>query len=332
LLENGSNEIIEVYFLNNPYIFGQRRHTFNSGQGTINDNLVNTSDTIQILYYVAKIKEGSENCMIKSDTFPVIVHPNINISVTPYISCSDTIVTTTIEPIVHGGTGNLQFLWSTGDTSQNILVTTETSAEYQVTITDGIGCTNVEKAFIQVIKIDENSANLSYVVPSCNETTINFEIASTIMDTTIQTLFRLLDCDGNQVMNDTFPYITYNPDGVFSGVDYIANNCFRLETNVSNCIFLSDSITISCISSTLDNTIKQVNIIPNPTTGLITIRNNGKQSISTVKIINALGVSSTLPYDQSSQVDISFLSNGVYFLNIQFMDGSHSTHKVILVK
>ncbi|HMR89631.1 MAG TPA: T9SS type A sorting domain-containing protein, partial [Saprospiraceae bacterium] len=87
-----------------------------------------------------------------------------------------------------------------------------------------------------------------------------------------------------------------------------------------------------CISSTLDNTIKQVTLIPNPTTGLLTIRNNGKQSITTVKIINALGVSSTLPYDQSSQIDISFLPNGVYFLNIEFMDGIHSTHKVILVK
>ena len=48
--------------------------------------------------------------------------------------------------------------------------------------------------------------------------------------------------------------------------------------------------------------------------------------------INALGVSSTLPLDQSSQVDISFFSNGVYFLNIQFMDGSNATRKVILVK
>ena len=332
LLENGSNDIIEVYFLNNPYIFGQKRHTFNNGQGTIADNLVNTSDTIQILYYVAKIKEESENCIFKSDTFPVIVHPNINIDITPYTSCSDSIVTTIIEPDVHGGTGDLQFLWSTGDTTQNILVTTDESTEYQITITDEIGCTNVEKAFIQIINSDDHAAKLSYILPSCDQTTLDIAIDATQIDTTLSAIYTLVDCAGNQVIQDTIPYQTSNPEGVFSGVDYIANNCFRLETNVSNCIFLSDSIIISCISSTLDNTIKQVSLIPNPTTGLITIRNNGKESISTVKIINPLGVSSTLPFDQSSQVDISFLSNGVYFLNIQFMDGSNATRKVILVK
>jgi len=331
-LENGSNEIIEVYFLNNPHIFGQKIHTFNSGQGAIDDNLVNTSDTTQILYYIAKIKEESIDCIIKSDTFAVIVHPNINVNILPYVSCSDSIVTTIIEPDVHGGTGKLQFLWSTGDTTQNIFVTTDESAEYQITITDDIGCTNVEKAFIQIINSDDHAANLSYILPSCDQTTLDIAIDATQIDTTLSAIYRLVDCDGNLVMMDTIPYITSNPDGVFSGVDYIANNCFRLETNVSSCTFLSDSIMISCISSTLDNTIKQVTLIPNPTTGLLTIRNNGKQSITTVKIINALGVSSTLPYDQSSQVDISFLTNGVYFLNIEIMDGSHSTHKVILVK
>lgn len=331
-LENGSNSILEVTYINNPNIIGQKRQTFMGGQGTIADTLYNYSDTTQILYYVAKIKEASVDCTIKTDTFPVIVHPYINVSTTPYISCSDSIVTTIIAPIVNGGTGTLHFLWSTGDTTQNILVMTETSVEYQVTITDEIGCTNVEKAVIQIVKSADHAANLSYNLPSCDQTTVDLDIDATEIDTTLSAIFRLVDCKGNQVMLDTIPYITSNPDSVFSGVDYITNNCFRLETNVSDCISLSDSIVIRCISSTSDKTENTIRIIPNPTTGLLKIINIDQQSISSLQIMNALGMTSTLNVNESSQVDISYLANGVYFLNIHLDDGSQSTIRVVLVR
>ncbi len=331
-IKDGGDDDIHVTFINNPFISGQKNHIFYGGEGTIADILTNNADTTQIAYYIARIKEESIDCTIKTDTFAVFVHPNININIAPYISCSDSIVNAFIEPTVQGGTGNLQFLWSTGEITSSIQVITGISAEYQVTITDEIGCSAEEKAFVQVIKSNESISILFYNIPSCSQSSVNLEIETALIDPSINAVFRLLDCAGNQVMNDTILYVNTNIEGVFVGVNYITNNCFRLETNVSDCISLSDSIVISCISSTVDNTGKSISIIPNPTTGVLTIMNDGKQSISSLKIFNALGLVSTLQYDTSSQVDISHLPNGVYFLNIQFMDGSLSTHRVILVK
>jgi len=330
--EDGSGLDIEVISQNNPFVLGQKNHTITGGSGIINDTLINNTDNDQIVYYFVQALDPLVECGNTINTFEVKVHPSIRFEYNDIVACNDTTIMTTINPTVSGGTGDLAYVWSTGDTTKNILVTTDSTVVYTVTITDDNGCSIIKKPSIFIFSNGESVANLDFSPPTCNQQTINIAIETIISNSNADATFRLLDCAGNQVMLDTIPYITSNPDSVFSGVDYITNNCLRLETNVSGCIFLSDTIVISCISSTIDNTIKQINIIPNPTTGLLTIRNNGRQNITSVKIINALGLTSTLSYDESSQVDISFLPNGVYFLNVELTDGIQSTHRVILVK
>lgn len=330
--EDGSNLDIQVIAQNNQNVSGQKNHTITGGSGIIKDTLINNTDSVQIVYYSVQALDPTIECGNTINTFEVRVHPSIRFEYNDIVACSDTIIMTTINPTVSGGTGDLSYVWSTGDTTQNITVTTDSTVIYSVTITDEIGCNTIEKPSIFIFSNGESIANLSFSPPSCNQQTVDIGIESIINNSSSNVTFRLLDCNGNLVMNDTIPYIATNAESVFLDVDYMTNNCFQLEATLSNCATLSDSIVISCISSTLENTIKQVSIIPNPTTGLLTILHENQQSIASINIINTLGLSSTLPYDESSQVDISFLTNGVYFLNIRFTDGSHSTHKVILVK
>ncbi|HMU04171.1 MAG TPA: hypothetical protein PJ990_11120, partial [Saprospiraceae bacterium] len=259
--EDGSGLDIEVISQNNPFVSGQKNYIITGGSGIINDTLINNTDNDQFVFYFVKALDPSIECGNTINTFEVRVHPSIRFENNDIVACNDTIIMTTINPTVSGGTGDLSYVWSTGDTTQNIIVTTDSTVIYSVTITDEIGCNTIEKPSIFIFNNGESIANLSFSPPSCNQHTVDIGIESIINNSSSNVSYRLLDCAGNQVMNDTLPYIAINAEGVFLDVDYITNNCFQLEATLSNCVTLSDSIIISCISSTLDNTIKQVTLI-----------------------------------------------------------------------
>lgn len=83
----------------------------------------------------------------------------------------------------------------------------------------------------------------------------------------------------------------------------------------------------------LTNTLDQINIYPNPATTMITITSSA--NIKEIKIINLLGevVSTNSPTNNQSTIDISQLSKGIYFIEVQ-ADGSASspTNNVIRKK
>lgn len=58
--------------------------------------------------------------------------------------------TFTLNTQVTGGTGNLQFAWSSGATSPSISDAPMVSTGYQVTVTDSLGCTAEDSLWIQV--------------------------------------------------------------------------------------------------------------------------------------------------------------------------------------
>jgi len=78
-----------------------------------------------------------------------------------------------------------------------------------------------------------------------------------------------------------------------------------------------------------DGFIKQnFKLYPNPTTGVISISNHLK--LNSVTIYNAYG--QLLKNQISNTIDLSNLSNGVYFINIKDETGKHGTYKVIKIK
>ncbi len=333
--------VIDVKVLPNPKVTGEKKHYFESGKGTITDTLINNSDTIQIITYIAQSKIPGFLCTSESDTFRVIVYPEIKVFFDPVVLCSDTISSVNLNPVVTGGTGNYigtttpftpGYFWSTGETSQNIEVPTTISANYIVTVCDDKGCCASNE--IRVITANENlvEANIFYSAPTCDIITVDISIDDSKIDTLAGVVFRLLDCEGNLVMNDGRPFIITGMTGVFDNVNYTENNCFILETSREGCITVSDTLRIECINAVKDQTSDFVTIIPNPTSGIITLKKVGTQIISAVKIFNLLGAEIFIRQDLPHQVDISFVPEGVYILSIEFDDGKKTGHRIIKIR
>ena len=66
-----------------------------------------------------------------------------------------------------------------------------------------------------------------------------------------------------------------------------------------------------------DNTIyRQVHFYPNPTTGIVTISNQDNDTIDKIEIVDILGKTVAVKTENTSQVDITSLSNGMYIFKI----------------
>jgi hypothetical protein len=68
-------------------------------------------------------------------------------------------------------------------------------------------------------------------------------------------------------------------------------------------------------------------LYPNPTNGIFTVKS--KASIQELAIYNRLGQLILSKTNQKNMIDISILSNGIYFLKILFENGSIETKKVV---
>ena len=71
--------------------------------------------------------------------------------------------------------GGVEFLWSTGDTTQSIIVTTELDSIYTVTVTDEYGCSSTAEAtVINATGVEENAINLN-IYPNPTNNTLYIE-------------------------------------------------------------------------------------------------------------------------------------------------------------
>jgi hypothetical protein len=97
---------------------------------------------------------------------------------------------------------------------------------------------------------------------------------------------------------------------------YIQKNYVLLWSSMSN-IFRFEANFISFVNSIADKTSgkRNLNVFPNPATGLITIETSAHGSLS---ILNHSGVQLFQQgiSEPKTQVDISTLPNGVYFVRV----------------
>jgi len=95
---------------------------------------------------------------------------------------------------------------------------------------------------------------------------------------------------------------------------------YTVKYNLSDYIECVSSSAITTISSLetadferLNNTIT---VYPNPTKGIITISNQDNLTIDKIEIVDVLGKKVMVKTDNTSQIDISEFSNGIYILKI----------------
>jgi hypothetical protein len=118
-------------------------------------------------------------------------------------------------------------------------------------------------------------------------------------------------------LNDTTCFIAFHVDTYeLPGTSkivyqvYNKNNNFDYETLVFN-ISYSKPTGINQISD------KNLSIYPNPVSNKINIQSGTDLQNATIKIVNALGEEVLVPFlNNYSELDVSNLKNGIYFLNI----------------
>ncbi len=78
-----------------------------------------------------------QNGCDSTHTVSIIVNPQIEVTIDSRPNCDDYSSQYHVEAIVTGGTGNLQYLWSTGDTIPTLDLD---FGDYSLTVTDEMGC------------------------------------------------------------------------------------------------------------------------------------------------------------------------------------------------
>ncbi|HWS59332.1 MAG TPA: T9SS type A sorting domain-containing protein, partial [Flavobacterium sp.] len=95
------------------------------------------------------------------------------------------------------------------------------------------------------------------------------------------------------------------------------NGNYTVEiTDANGCKGISSVFIISNLSLNDNSVNKKINIYPNPTTGLVTISNEDNLTIDKIEIVNVLGKTVATKTENTSQVDITSLSNGMYVFKI----------------
>jgi len=87
-------------------------------------------------------------------------------------------------------------------------------------------------------------------------------------------------------------------------------------TDVNGCKGTSSVFNISNLSLNDNSINRKINIYPNPTTGIISISNEDNETIDKIEIVDILGKTVATKTENTSQVDITSLSNGMYVFKI----------------
>lgn len=131
--------------------------------------------------------------------------------------------------------------------------------------------------------------------------------------------FDIIYMEGSQIMNQEADtegvmntlYTIENSDG---HVSYMGNEAGRVENINRSADFLYELLCADYVSGVNDEyrELQGLNISPNPTTGLINLRNDSSLNLIST-IFNAFG-QDLGTWENTSQIDLSHLANGIYFL------------------
>ncbi len=147
--QNGETNTIIVEVEDNPNVTGEMNHTFVGGLGTIQDNLFNTSNNIQIVTYSLYAEDLALNCPGPVTQLQVTVYPKLEASFPPFLICENECAAMT--PDISGGFGGPYiYSWSTGASSSSINVCPVVPTTYFVTVEDALGCTGISEILVDV--------------------------------------------------------------------------------------------------------------------------------------------------------------------------------------
>ena len=88
------------------------------------------------------------------------------------------------------------------------------------------------------------------------------------------------------------------------------------------------------ITGIKENRNNEFAVFPNPTNGMITITSKALTSVMNVAVYNVVGdmVHESKTTQTKTQLDLSYLSNGVYFVKVSLAEGKQATYKLVIQK
>lgn len=208
---------------------------------------------------------------------------------------------------VSGGTSPYTYLWSNGETTQNI--------------------TGLTAGLVNIIVTDDNNclATNSVIITELNNPVI---VMITINGTTLEATpgflsYQWIDENGNNILGATSQNYTPTTSGYYS-VKVMDNNGCNGESEVKEFNIIIDAV---------EDISSHLNIYPNPTDSWITIESKVKIN-SDINILNVFGeVVETIDYklfnDNFEKINMSKFSKGIYLIQL-INNQTIINHKIIL--
>ncbi len=147
---DGSTNTIIVEVEDNPNVSGEMTYIFENGTGTIEDDLTNLTNDIQMVTYTVYSEDETLPCPGPQNEIIVTIYPELMATFPPDVYICDGFCTD-ITPDVIGGFGMpYSYEWSTGETTASINVCPLVPTTYFVTVTDDLGCEDIAEVQVDV--------------------------------------------------------------------------------------------------------------------------------------------------------------------------------------
>ncbi len=204
------------------------------------------------------------------------------------------------DSVILTAAANSSYLWNYTITSQSIIA--NTSGTYSVVVTDGLGCTDSSQT---VVTVNPNPAT----------PTINL-VGNTLVSSA---------ATGNQwylngvlIVGATLPSYTFTQNGLYTVV----------VTNVNGCSVSSATYNLTSINIAEHYSSSEINVYPNPAADYLFIQSAEK--IKAIKCFDYLGQEILLDLKlEKNSVNVSALSDGVYFISIVSESGISVNRKFV---
>ena len=139
---DGSTNTIIVEAEDNPNVEGEMNHTFVGGIGTIADDLLNLTNSVQVVVYSAYAEDITLPGNGPINEIEVTVYPKLFAISGPSYNCEDECANLNLD--ITGGFGAPYiYEWSTGENTASITVCPLVPTIYFVTVEDALGCQHI---------------------------------------------------------------------------------------------------------------------------------------------------------------------------------------------
>ncbi len=243
------------------------------------------------------------------------------------ISCGG--ATATLIAAVSGNTQGRSFAWSTGATGANT-VSQQVSAPgtYRVTVTNNSNCS--ASASIEVVYNNGATNTVSFSAPAdANPQQPGIQLCIGSPATFVNTSAKTAGWNPSWNFGDT--NLGTSVDGV-NAYQAVGQYQVVLTMDSAGCAFNSAPLTVNVLSASSGPCVTGINdiefsndvtLMPNPTTGNVTVSVAGVEKALSIKVYNILGSevynfnTSDVASTMNKQLDLNALSSGTYLVKVQ---------------